>query len=859
MEQAIINYSASKLGAMKTCDIIIPTYNGAQRLRQHTVPALRTQRIPSDWQVRLVICDDGSEKQYKDHEQWADPWLAPIVLCLPHGGIAKARNAGIQASTADVILFFGDDIILRANALQEHLIFHDQNPDAHQGALGCIVWDPRITPTPFMEWMMHGGQQNDYDAILGASTCDASHFFYGSFVSLKRAFLGADAFSEEFTQYGWEDLEFGSRLAAKGFVLTPLHNARALHRHAYSASAILARQHLVGAGCKAVNTSAARRLRHMVYQVSGARFLMRICIKMCGNSLNIPRIFQYVTAGEFWHGVYSGSRIPKMFTDKGGLSTELSTNIPQTPSIFAIIVHFGDKAITNRAVASLQSGTRVPNHSIVVDHGDMADSPLNKGYTAGLAEGIRRAAKLGATGHDLVLLMNNDATAEYDGIQRVAQWWTQYGGPSVLAGTTWGSVSLITGRAYILGKEYVNNFFHIPYVHGSCMVLEYSLASNIVFPEEFFMYWEDVALSMRTQKRGVQLAHIPFPVVSHNDEKSPVSIQKLYYLVRNGAYVLERETSYVWRLYWHVMNTIRQTYHRHQDSQSHQIITKALRDARAGRLGKIQSTSVIPGSDPESTSGMTVGAVIVTHNSKDHVAACVESVRREGITAIVIVDSASTDTTLSEVRALGVQSIVLSKNKGFGFAANTGAQNMNTDYVLFINPDAYLETGALGIVQNFLSRTQKTGIVGMMLRDVRGNSEKECFGKEPGLLHLLARKFQQRAIFQAPFRADWVSGGAMIVDRKLFSLIGGFDEQFFLYWEDIDLCLRVRQEGYSVWVHPQAKAVHVRGASHLDMAIKTRIYDVSADRYYKKHYSTTIWLLQKIFRKIYRLFRPLVQ
>ncbi len=572
---------------MKTCDIIIPTYNGAERLRQHVIPALRAQRVPDDWRIRLIVCDDGSEIPYHDHEQWEYLWKPPTVLTLIHGGIAKARNAGIKASTADVILFLGDDIILRDNALQEHLVFHDQNPDPRQGALGCIVWDPRIAPTPFMEWMMHGGQQNDYDAILGASQCDAAQFFYGSFVSLKRAFLGTDSFSEEFTQYGWEDLEFGSCLTAKGFTLTPLHSARALHRHTYSAAAILARQRLVGAGVKNVNTTAIRRLRHAVYRVSGARLVMIACMRKYGDRVNIPRIFQYVTAGEFWFGVYSKLRIPKMFTESDSLSTELSTNIPQTPSIFAIIVHFGEKHVTDQAVASLQASSCKIDHIIVIDHGDTANSSKNKGYAAGLIEGIKRAAALGATSYDLILLMNNDVVVGHGGIKALARWWSKHGGPDTLAGTSWGSVSLLTGRARITQERYVKNIAHIPYVHGSFMALEYSLASTILFRKDLFLYWEDVALSLHAQKRGVKLIRIPFPIVSHNDEKSHGSNQKLYYLVRNGAYVLEHETAYVWRLYWYVVNMVRSTYHRHQNSEIHRTIYRALVDAHRGELGKI--------------------------------------------------------------------------------------------------------------------------------------------------------------------------------------------------------------------------------------------------------------------------------
>lgn len=290
---------------MKTCDIIIPTYNGSSKLKRHVIPALLRQRIPRGWETKIIICDDGSEKPYHDHVEWVAPWQPPTILALPHGGRSKARNAGIDASVADIILFLADDIVLREGALAAHLLFHEHHSAPAEGALGYLGWDPTIEPTPFMDWMMHGGQQNDYDAILGIRTCDAARFFYGSFVSLKRLFLGNNRFSEEFTLYGWEDLELGCRLAAKGFSLVPLNDARAFHRHMYSAGAILMRQRLVGAGAKNVNTTATRQVRHALYRLSGARFLIRRLMVKYGNKLNVPWIFEKVTAGEFWYGVYN--------------------------------------------------------------------------------------------------------------------------------------------------------------------------------------------------------------------------------------------------------------------------------------------------------------------------------------------------------------------------------------------------------------------------------------------------------------------------------------------------------------------------------------------------------------------------
>lgn len=256
-------------------------------------------------------------------------------------------------------------------------------------------------------------------------------------------------------------------------------------------------------------------------------------------------------------------------------------------SIFVIIVHFGTRTVTDEALASLKHGSRTPDHVIIIDHGSASDAPENKGYAAGLTAGIRDAERLGAKEHDLVVLMNNDIIVTHAGIEILLEWWDAHGGLNVLAGVSWGSVSLLTGRARVTGAQYINNLFSIPYIHGSCMALEYGLALKLAFPAELFMYWEDVVLSLRVQRLGAKLTQIPFQIIHHNDSLDLLSQQKLYYLVRNGAYMLEREAPYVWRLYWHIINSMRHVYHGLYRSRTHEIIIQALSDARAGRLGKI--------------------------------------------------------------------------------------------------------------------------------------------------------------------------------------------------------------------------------------------------------------------------------
>lgn len=276
-----------------------------------------------------------------------------------------------------------------------------------------------------------------------------------------------------------------------------------------------------------------------------------------------------------------------MFTGEGSLSTELSTNIPQMTSIFAIIVHFGDQAVTDSAQSSLMKGIDRADYCIVVDHGTNHQDPLNKGYAAGLIEGIRNARLSGAKDHDLLLLLNNDIEIVPNSIDKLRRWWSEYGGPTVIAGASWGSVSLLTGRATITHERYVSSITTIPYLHGSCIALEYGVAAKMMPREDFFMYWEDVEFSIRAALNGVTLTRIPFPLVQHNDNVGRSSSQKLYYLVRNGAYVLEHKAPYVWKLYWHIMNTMRWIYHSIQRSHTHQTIARGLSDARKGKMGKM--------------------------------------------------------------------------------------------------------------------------------------------------------------------------------------------------------------------------------------------------------------------------------
>jgi GT2 family glycosyltransferase len=230
----------------------------------------------------------------------------------------------------------------------------------------------------------------------------------------------------------------------------------------------------------------------------------------------------------------------------------------------------------------------------------------------------------------------------------------------------------------------------------------------------------------------------------------------------------------------------------------------------------------------------SVGAVIVTYKTPtEQLQKCLKSLRQNDIHSVSIVNN---DTT----------------NPGFATAANQGAAKITNELILFINPDAELIPNTITKAVRLFQNQQEVGVVGLMLCNLDHQEETHCFGPPVTPISLFLRHFMSQSIPSQPRPVGWVSGGAMIIRRSAFQALAGFDPQYFLYWEDVDLCHRARQAGWHVYIVPSIKVVHQRGASLRDLAKKTRYYDQSADKYFHKHYSKPIWLFQHYSRILYR-------
>lgn len=302
---------------------MIPSYNNKDALVSCVLPSLCNQVVPAGWMVRVIVSDDGStDGTAEAARRWLEGsgWSYEVLEGL-HSGPGGARNRALDFSDAEVVFFLGADIELRDGALSSHLCFHESNPDVKAAALGFVVWDARVEPTCFMEWMVHGGSQNDFDNLLGETEADPRHYFYGSHISLKGEALRYIRFSEEFGGYGWEDLDLGRRMfEGIGLRLFVLHDAVGRHRHFYGAEDIFKRQIVVGRGFdlfsryyKDVNLNREivqsfwHKLKYGVIKYSGVLFLASLAVRFLENKISTPCLYKFTIDSYFWcgyHGLY---------------------------------------------------------------------------------------------------------------------------------------------------------------------------------------------------------------------------------------------------------------------------------------------------------------------------------------------------------------------------------------------------------------------------------------------------------------------------------------------------------------------------------------------------------------------------
>lgn len=256
-----------------------------------------------------------------------------------------------------------------------------------------------------------------------------------------------------------------------------------------------------------------------------------------------------------------------------------------------------------------------------------------------------------------------------------------------------------------------------------------------------------------------------------------------------------------------------------------------------------------------------VSAVIVNFNAGEHLAACLRSlVRHLSIPwEAVVIDNASTDGSADTVAGFDprVRLFCNANNVGFGTAVNQGVAATTGAAVLVLNPDARVTAGAVERLLAELGANPECAVVGPAIVHDDGTFQGSARGDPDmvtgffGRTTLLTKLFPQSAAAQRNVMTpdvlaaragngsvvvDWVSGACMLVRRDVFNRVGGFDERFFLYWEDADLCRRIRSAGFGTRYCPAARVEHTVGqSSRTARVLALRAFHQSAYLYYRLH------------------------
>lgn len=254
---------------------------------------------------------------------------------------------------------------------------------------------------------------------------------------------------------------------------------------------------------------------------------------------------------------------------------------------------------------------------------------------------------------------------------------------------------------------------------------------------------------------------------------------------------------------------------------------------------------------------MELSIVIVNHNTPELTQQTIESIvsSTHCISYEVIVVDNSTDQMRVYQKEMPNQTVFTGvENRGFGHACNLGASKAQGEYILFLNSDTILHDGALDKSVAYLREHPEVGALGIRTLLADGSLDHGCKRGFPtpssalyyylGLdkKHPESRKYgAYRQTFLPEDKTnevDAVSGSFLLAPRSVLEEVGGFDEAFFMYGEDLDLCYRIRQQGYAVVYYADAVMTHLKGQSGLHTKSKTVIYHFyhAMILFYKKHY-----------------------
>lgn len=234
---------------------------------------------------------------------------------------------------------------------------------------------------------------------------------------------------------------------------------------------------------------------------------------------------------------------------------------------------------------------------------------------------------------------------------------------------------------------------------------------------------------------------------------------------------------------------------------------------------------------------MRMALCVVNYNTREELRACLRSAReRLGEVAAVVVDNGSRDGSQEMVREEFPWARLVENpgNPGYASACNRGIAATREPYVFILNSDVEFRADGPEVMLDFMDAHPEVGALGPMVLNSDGTVQMSC-RRFPSMLenavHGLAgdiwpgnpftRSYQMKDLCrEEPCDVDWVSGAAMLLRREAAEAVGGFDETYFMYVEDVDLCWRLKRAGFRVVYHPGFRLVHHVGRASAQRSVR---------------------------------------
>jgi N-acetylglucosaminyl-diphospho-decaprenol L-rhamnosyltransferase len=248
---------------------------------------------------------------------------------------------------------------------------------------------------------------------------------------------------------------------------------------------------------------------------------------------------------------------------------------------------------------------------------------------------------------------------------------------------------------------------------------------------------------------------------------------------------------------------------------------------------------------------------------------------------MIIVDNNSGDGSIEKLNSVvafeawhaWVTIVSAGRNGGFAFGNNVGIQealrsDQAVDYLMLLNPDTIVFPGSIDALVEFMDAHPSAGIAGSLLENSDGALEPSAHRAPSPLgelesaarLGFLTRFLQKYAVTPpvrySPHECDWVSGASLVIRREVLDAVGVMDEGFFLYFEEVDYCMRARRAGWQIWLVPASRILHLEGAStgiRNSRQRRASYWFDSRRRYFVKHIGVVGWVLADILWAVGRV------